>query len=103
MKCNNTKCVEYNHKYPLNCSCHVEDERSVSRCDCFQKNEIIDIKQLTLDQLREQFEIFYINQNGTMKKDLLSRSTKGNYGFHKVQMMWLVYKECARANNIIKE
>ena len=60
--------------------------------------------QLTLEELRDQFEEFYVNQNGsTHRRDLISISTKGNYGFHKAQIMWLSYKECAKANNILRE
>jgi len=61
-------------------------------------------KQLTAEELREQFEEFYIHQKGTLRKrDLESISTKGSYGFHNTQIMWLAYKQCARANNLIKE
>lgn len=58
------------------------------------------IKQLTVDELKEQFEKCYIENNC---ENLLSKYPSGSYVNVIEREIFNGYKQCAKNNNVIKE
>ena len=57
-------------------------------------------KKLTIEELREGFEVYYKHLNPEMDKSELK--FHGIYICCRVQELWVYYIGCARANNLIK-
>lgn len=62
------------------------------------ENKILKSKQLSIDELRKQFE-----KELAIKKNALWDSKIKCYVFKEIQREWFVYLTCARANNLIKD
>ncbi len=60
------------------------------------------IVKLTIDELREQFEEFYICSYPT-DDDTLEKFSNNEYIYAVPTAKWNVWLECAKANNILKE
>lgn len=63
--------------------------------------DYVEVKQLTIEELREQFEEYYRKLNPEMEDSELKWNKL--YIYCRVQELWIYFLECARANNIIKE
>jgi len=63
----------------------------------------MEIKQLTIDELREQFHNWYIEKYHTTMIALERYSRTKDYISDKINYHWISYLECARANYLIKE
>ena len=59
-------------------------------------------KQLTIDELRKQFESIQIKVYG-ISYAWLKRFDTGNYKDNDMERDWKAHQQCARANNIIKD
>lgn len=69
-----------------------------SEYDPFVKpiKEVCEIKQLTIEELREQFESIYIHK-------ALNKNSEGVYTYADIQFKWMGFQECAKANNLLKD
>lgn len=66
--------------------------------------EVCEIKQLTLDQLRDQFEKNYLYQSciPTIRTNF-PKNIHGRYKFSQDQTKWECYQACAKLNGILKQ
>jgi hypothetical protein len=67
-----------------------------------EDKETKEIKQLTLEELRKQFEKEY-KKIGEYTDLEFSVDSKGKYEWSYMHIRWCSYLQCAKANGIIKE
>jgi hypothetical protein len=81
--CEGNGCIEISSLDPI---------ETCEECEGFGKV----VKQLTIDELREQFERVYSDY-------ALNKNSEGIYTYADIQFKWMGFQSCSRANNIIKE
>jgi len=76
-----------------------------------EDKETVEVKQLTIDELREQFEESHIKAYGFSKSIVYDGEDYYLVGHDKnlsmvldeIKARWLAYKSCAKTNRILKE
>jgi len=92
-KCKGNKTGFFERYNNISICQECEGKGSVPIPDVFVK-----VKQLTLEELREQFEKFY-----NIKKDVYYDKNFKCYVWAKYSDNWRVWQLCARANKVLKE